>query len=201
MRLMVSEVINKAAAMKDPNEQINFLIMNDSVPLRHVLKFGLDKNIEILLPSGDPPYKPSEAVESHGIFFSQARKMYLFARGGNDNLHPIKRETIFIQMLESVHPEDAKMLLLMKDKKIPLSVDIVNAAFPDLQIEPVVMKQEVVEADTTTKSKKGKKTFSPIIDVVDETRADIKASIQEIPVKRGRGRPKKAEAQAKAATN
>lgn len=180
MKLMVSEIINKAKVMPEA-QAIEFLRANDSVPLRHVLKLGLCNTIEILLPPGDPPYKPSEAVESQGMFYSEARKMYLFVRGGNDSLRPLKREMLFIQMLEAVHPEDAKMLLLMKDKKIPLSASLVNNAFPDLQIVPVPARVEVAETGTATKSKKSSsKKDSPVLKAVEETLADIQ-SVKETP--------------------
>lgn len=185
MRLMVSEIINKAKALPD-DQAVDFLRANDSVPLRHTLKMGLCSTVEVLLPPGDPPYKPSEAVESHGMFFSEARKLYLFVRGGNDGLRQLKREVLFIQLLESVHPEDAKMLLLMKDKKIPLSVDVVNKAFPDLQIVPVPVPvavepvQEVAVVSTATKSprppaKKKPRANTEAIAAVTEILDEIKA--------------------------
>jgi hypothetical protein len=55
--------------------------------------------------------------------------------GGNPNLKPIKREQIFIQMLEAVSADDAQLLIAMKDKKSPyknITKDIVNEAFPGL---------------------------------------------------------------------
>ena len=64
-------------------------------------------------------------------------KLYNFVKGGNDSLSAIRRESMFIQMLEGLHPEEAKILCLVKDKalatKYKLTYDIVAAAYPDIQ--------------------------------------------------------------------
>lgn len=174
MQLMVSEIINKAATLPE-DKAIEFLRANASVPLKDLLKFGLCKNVRILLPPGDPPYTPSEAHTDEGMFFSQARKLYLFIEGGNPGLHQMKRESIFIQMLEGVHPEDAKMLLLAKDKRIPLDPEMVAKAFPELYLVPArpFVKEdtqfayaEVAEPSTTSKSTK--KARKPKADVSEQ---------------------------------
>jgi hypothetical protein len=67
-----------------------------------------------------------------------------FVEGGNPNLSKIRRETLFIQLLESIHPKDAILLSSIKDKKIPfkgLTKKIVHQAFPDINIE--ASKEEV----------------------------------------------------------
>lgn len=167
MQLMVSEIINKAATLPEA-QAIEFLRANASVPLKDLLKFGLCKNVRILLPPGDPPYEPSEAHTDEGMFMSQSRKLYLFVEGGNPGLHQMKREAIFIQMLEGVHPEDAKMLLLAKDKRIPLDPEMVAKAFPELYLVPVrpFVKEEATfayaeVAETSTASKSTKKARKP----------------------------------------
>jgi hypothetical protein len=61
--------------------------------------------------------------------------MYLFIEGGNPGLAQAKREYLFIQLLEAVHPDDAKVVLNMKDKKPltkNLTKDIINTAFPGI---------------------------------------------------------------------
>jgi len=61
------------------------------------------------------------------------RKLAYFVEGAYPNLKQVKREQMFIELLETVTPADAKMLLAMKEKKLPwkgITVDIVNEAFP-----------------------------------------------------------------------
>ena len=45
-------------------------------------------------------------------------KLYNFVKGGNDQLNSLRRETMFIQILEGLHPLDAEILCLVKDKKL-----------------------------------------------------------------------------------
>ena len=58
-------------------------------------------------------------------------------KGGNDGLSALRRETMFIQMLEGLHPEEAKILVLVKDKaledKYSVTYDIVRQSYPDIQ--------------------------------------------------------------------
>jgi hypothetical protein len=65
---------------------------------------------------------------------AELRRMYLFIDGGAPNLKPVRRESLWIELLECVDPEDAKLLNLIKDKKLPegLTADTVKKAFPDL---------------------------------------------------------------------
>jgi len=102
-----------------------------------IFKYTYDSSIKWLLPEGDPPYKPCEFLDIEGRFLSELRKLYLFVEGGNPNLTNLRRETLFIQLLESIDPSDAKLLLAIKDKKSAFSginKTIVRQAFPDLEI-------------------------------------------------------------------
>lgn len=93
-----------------------------------------DPNVKFLLPEGVPPYNPNKFDEPKA-FINEVPRFYLLVEGGNPNLKPMRREQIFIQMLENVSPDDAKLLLSMKDKKCPykgITKDIVNLAFPGL---------------------------------------------------------------------
>jgi hypothetical protein len=62
---------------------------------------------------------------------------YNFIQGGNDRLSSRKRETIFINILEGLHPLEAEILMLVKDKnletKYKISKENVSDAFPDIQ--------------------------------------------------------------------
>jgi hypothetical protein len=69
------------------------------------------------LPEGEPPFKPT--AEPMGMtptnMFSEARRMYVFTR---KDLSNVKRESLFISLLEGVHPEEAKVLIAVKDQKL-----------------------------------------------------------------------------------
>jgi len=104
--------------------------------------FGLayDQNVKWLLPEGEPPFKPTEVLDTESRLLNEIRRMYLFVEGGNPNLTKSRREFLFIQLLESIHPLDAKLIISIKDRKLPfkgLTKKIAQQAFPDLNIEAI----------------------------------------------------------------
>ena len=58
-------------------------------------------------------------------------------KGGNDSLNNIRRETMFIQMLEGLHPDEARIVILAKDKRLTedysVTYEQVKEAYPDIQ--------------------------------------------------------------------
>lgn len=135
MKLSVSEILKKASLIEDEDQRILWLRQNNSVALESVLRGAYDATIKWLLPEGDPPYKPNDLVDQQHIFYTESRKLYLFIEGGNPNLKQLRREALFIEMLEAVDPEDAKLLLAVKDKKIPypnITPELVRKAFPGI---------------------------------------------------------------------
>ena len=61
----------------------------------------------------------------------------MFVKGGNDSLSTIRRETIFIQMLEGLHPKEADIVIAVKDKNLEdmydVSFEVVEEAYPDIE--------------------------------------------------------------------
>lgn len=133
-KLPISVIIETAASFKKIEERVEFLRKHDSTALQTVLKYGLDPKIKWALPEGAPPYKKCEALDIEGMLYSEARRLYLFVEGGNQNLTKLKREMLYINMLESLHPKDAEILIAAKDKKLPkgITIKVVNLAFPRL---------------------------------------------------------------------
>lgn len=135
-RYTISEIFKKIEETPSKKDRLAILQGNkDNSAMIQVLKHALDPKIEFILPEGAPPYKPSEFVEDKFRLYNQVRKFYLFVKGGNDGVHPVKRERLFIELLESIDPEDAKLVIAMKDKKIPykgLTTKLVQEAFPGL---------------------------------------------------------------------
>lgn len=104
--------------------------------IKQVCEYTFSSGIKWLLPEGEPPYKPCEFVDVEGRFISELRKLYLFVEGGNPNLTKLRRESLFIQLIESIDPKDAKLLVSMKEGKMPfkgITKKIVQQAFPDIK--------------------------------------------------------------------
>ena len=130
----ISWILEFTSKLPD-EEKIKCLRANENTALLTVLQFALRPGIEWALPEGDPPYRPNEYPNQESVLYSEARKLYLFVKGGNDNLKQLKREAMFIELLEIIDPQDAKLLLAAKNKTIPyegITPEIVSAAFPGL---------------------------------------------------------------------
>jgi len=94
-----------------------------------------DIRIVFELPEGRPPFNvPDDMIDNTGGLYQEVRKMYIFTKNQRSaNIHQIKRERVFIEMLESIHPEDAKLMLGVKEKKLPykgITSKLVEEAFP-----------------------------------------------------------------------
>jgi hypothetical protein len=135
MRLGIFQILEQASSTKGAEEKINVLRQNASPALQQILKYAFDPTIVWDLPEGAPPYKPCPYPAQEMRLFAEARRLYLFLKGGNPNLTKLKREALYIELLESIHPEDAKLLVEIKDKKIPykgITLKLVKEAFPGL---------------------------------------------------------------------
>lgn len=135
MRLSIAEIIAKAGSEKKVADKVKVLQENNSVPLQSILKYTYDPSVEFLVPDSEPPYQPSESQEGHGMLYSEARRLRIFVKGGGyDNLNQYRREVLFVEMLESVHADDAKILVKMIcDRKFKgITEKTVKAAFPEL---------------------------------------------------------------------
>ena len=117
---LMSEIATKVNNAKDKPRKLKVLQDHDSVPLRQVLKGAFDPNIEWLLPKGDVPYKKNEAPigTDHTLLSQEAKRLYLFTKGGDSSLSNTKRETLFIQLLEGLSAEEADFLVTVVNKKI-----------------------------------------------------------------------------------
>ena len=133
---LFSEIATKINNAKDKPKKLKVLKEHDSVPLRQVLKGAFDPNIEWLLPTGDVPYTANDAPigTEHTLLQQEAKRLYLFTKGGDNTLSNNKRETLFIQMLEGLHQDEAQLILDAKNKKLHkvykgLSEQVVKEAF------------------------------------------------------------------------
>jgi hypothetical protein len=134
-RKSIAWILNFTSKLPNEEEQIKCLRANDGVAIRTILQFCFDPRIRWLLPEGDAPYDPPAIANDASGLYAEARKLYLFVGGGNDNLPQLKRERLFLDLLQSVTPDDANLLISIKDKKFPyegLTVETILKAFPGL---------------------------------------------------------------------
>jgi len=129
----VFELFEKAETRK---EKIDVLKKHESWALKDVLKGALDPNIEWLLPKGEVPYTACEAHSTPSTLLRKNKDFRYVVKGGSGSKMPaIKREKIFLGIVESIHPKDAELVCAMINKKLPvkgLTVKIAQEAFPEL---------------------------------------------------------------------
>lgn len=133
MRLSIAEIVNKATELKTVEEKVEWLRKHDNVALRTVLKYMYDKNVEFLIPNSPPPWKKNQYVGVEGMLYNEARRLKIFVKGGGyDNLNKVKREQLFISLLEDIDNADAELLCKMIEQKPlkGLSKNVVVTAFP-----------------------------------------------------------------------
>ena len=85
--------------------------------LKIIFEYAFLPEKKFILPEDEPPYKPDDAPigMSPAILTQELRRFYVFLR---KDLKPIKREALFISLLESVHPSEARLILAVKDQKL-----------------------------------------------------------------------------------
>lgn len=136
-KLAISEIISELGNMGKPEEKIEWLLKNDSQPLREILRITYDKSVKWLLPDTAPPWKENEYEdEARLMLYREMRRMKIFIEGGGyDNLNQVKREGLFISLLEDIYNEDAKLLanyVIAQKSFKGLRKSTVVKAFPDL---------------------------------------------------------------------
>jgi hypothetical protein len=133
----LSEIINKATELKTKDEKIAWLKEKESAPLKTVLKYMYDPKVEFLIPSTPPPWKKNSYVGVEGMLYKETRRLRIFVKGGGyDQLSQVKREQLFISLLEDIDNSDAELLCKMIAQKPlkGLSRAVVHESFPDLKI-------------------------------------------------------------------
>jgi len=85
--------------------------------LKLAFQYAFEPSKKMILPEGTPPFKP--ASEPLGMtptnLFNELRRLYVFCRA---DLTPLKRESLFISLLEGVHPDEAAVLIAIKDQQL-----------------------------------------------------------------------------------
>ena len=140
-RKLISEVLTEAGQLSKKEERIKFLRMNKSPGLTDILRINYDETIVSALPLGAPSYRQDDAPK--GYEYTILNKAYTqfkyFFKGPIANkMKPLKREGLFLNLLESLNPEEAELLIAAKDKKMKykgITKKLVSDAFPNLIVK------------------------------------------------------------------
>ena len=130
-------IFEEVAAAKSFEARKRVLLEHESNPLKELLKYAFHPDIKFVLPEGAPPYKTIGSPDEWNptYLYPNIRKLYLFVEGGHEGLTTMRREQLFVQMLESLHPKEAEVLVQVKDKKLKyrgLTYKLVKETFSDI---------------------------------------------------------------------
>ena len=162
----IFEILNAASKQRSNVKKAEVLQKYSHPALKSLFIWNFDETITSALPSGDVPYaavdemdsfkgtlseKITDAVEKMGELGSNSlgsqdqgrssirkeyTKFYNFIKGGNDGLSSLRRETMFINILQGLHPLEAEIICLVKDKnletKYKITKEVVSQAYPDI---------------------------------------------------------------------
>ena len=159
----VFEVLNVVCKQRTTAKKVEALKKFEHASLKALFIWNFDDTVISMLPPGEVPYSSlkdeqntsgtlstridqqsstmrfNNTVNVNQGFTTLRReytKLYNFIRGGNDQLNSLRRETMFIQILEGLHPLDAEILCLVKDKllqtKYKLTRQTISDAYPDI---------------------------------------------------------------------
>ena len=130
-------IFEDVAAANSIKARKEVLLENESKPLKEILKYAFHPDIKFALPPGKPPYKTIGSPDEYNptYLYPNIRKFYLYIEGGHDGLTQLRREQLFVQMLESLHPKEAEVVIQIKDKKLNyrgLTYKLVKTTFPEI---------------------------------------------------------------------
>jgi len=138
-RPLISEVLRKVNNAKTKEEKKKILLENNSQTLRSLFIWNYDESVVSLIPEGDVPYTPNPAPEGtdNTRLENEGKKLFYFVKGGADHISQSKREQIFLGVLENIHPDEAEVLCLVKDKKLQtkytrISKPLIEETFPQI---------------------------------------------------------------------
>ena len=135
----MNEILELVSQQKTDAKKVALLQEYECDILKSLFIWNFDDSIISLLPEGKVPYKPNENPlgTDHSSLRREQKSLYNFVKGGNDQLSTIRRETIFIQMLEGLHPKEADIIIAVKDGSLEnlydIDYDVVEEAFPDIE--------------------------------------------------------------------
>ena len=121
--------------------------------LRLLFEHAFDPAKKFALPEGSPPYKEDAAPigMSPGNLHMEMRKLYIFCR---KDLTPLRRETLFVQLLENIHPSEATVVLAIKDQNL-------TKLYPKITHKLVYEAGMIAVAPAAKKEKAPKKSVAP----------------------------------------
>mgnify|MGYP001313158659 FL=1 len=140
-RKLITEVLADAGKIVKRDERIKFLQLNKSPGLTDILRINYDDTIVSALPTGAPNYQQDDAPKDYQYTIlnkAYTQFKYFFKGPVANEMKQIKRESLFLNLLETLHVEEAELLIAAKDKSMKykgITKKLVKDAFPNLIVK------------------------------------------------------------------
>ena len=140
----IGQVVELLRSAKTKKERLEVLKDNTSEALKTVFRVNFDPAQRFSLPTGSVKFKSSEAPNGLGptTIKHQYKRFYLFIEGRHRTLSQEKREHLFIELLENLDPQEAQLMIDIKDQKLKCGVTrkLLDEIYPGM-IPPVEKKK------------------------------------------------------------
>ena len=134
----IHEILDYVDSQRTKVKKVEALREHRDDSLTAILIWNFDSSVISAVPEGQVPYKENEVPigTDHTSLRREWKNLFHFIKGGNDSLSALRRETMFINMLRGLHPKEAEVLILVKDKRLTdkynINLDVVKEAYPDI---------------------------------------------------------------------
>jgi hypothetical protein len=153
MKTSVPQILEEVEKTVGRENKIKVLKAYEHQVLRGILQINFDPRVKVNLPEGEPPFKKDTSIPvgySESNLYTEFRRFYIWLDAGV-NLTKMRKEQLFLQMLEGLHWTESELVCLAKDRKIQtkyksIKEDLVREAYPDL-MPPKVKEVAVVKKD------------------------------------------------------
>jgi hypothetical protein len=138
--MQVFEILNELDACTTKQRKVDLINTkyNSHTPLQYILRWNYDDSIKSMMPEGEPPFdKERKDGSSPQSLWTYLKMFPNFVESAQSKQLPeLKRENLFIEMLDALDVEESVTVCLAKDGKLEdkynISLDVVNAAYPDI---------------------------------------------------------------------
>ena len=133
------EILELVSKQRTITKKVEALKEYECLALKSLLIWNFDDTVISVVPEGEVPYEKNDVPvgTDHTSLRKEWKNLYHFVKGGNDSLSTVRRETMFTQMLEGLHPAEADLVCLVKDKalesKYKITRGVVEQAYRDIQ--------------------------------------------------------------------
>lgn len=161
----IFEILRDASKQTTDGKKADFLRkVGDNFAIKSILQGCFNPAVKFLLPAGAPPYQEADPTMVETRLYSMSKRFNMFVENGRAVASQTKREVLFIELLESIHPEDAKVVLKMVSKQDPwegITHAVAYKAFPDHVPAPEAVIEEPVAEEAPVKTTKARAKAKP----------------------------------------